>query len=221
MPRCRVDAAIPARKQLYSRLSKTFVARKFSRLTLFHGCFVQSTIRFPSLGRRCPPLSLSLSLPLTLFFLFVASSPTPRVSLARDTQMRPSILRSHCYSKCSLPIVTMAGHSWHCCRYCYYYHYCYRLRPTGEWRRGEPAASSSAALEANYTPSGPPSSLFFSFSLCPSRLLISFFLSYILDFTPFLSSKFRMVDRYRIRTKDAYRMLSTSLEHISYNHILF
>lgn len=66
MPRCRVDAAIPARKQLYSRLSKTFVARKFSRLTLFHGCFVQSTIRFPSLGRRCPPLSLSLSPPHSL-----------------------------------------------------------------------------------------------------------------------------------------------------------
>lgn len=131
---------------------------------------------FPVFGTTLS-LSLSLSLPLTLFFLFVASSPTPHVSLARDTQMRPSILRSHCYSKCSLPIVTMAGHSWHCCRYCYYYHYCYRLRPTGEWRRGEPAASSSAALEANYTPSGPPSSLFFSFSLCPSRLVISFFFS--------------------------------------------
>ena len=108
---------------------------------------------FPVFGTRRLPLSLPPP-PSTYH------PPTPCVSLARDTQMRPSILRSHCYSKCSLPIVTMAGHSWHCCRYCYYYRYCYRLRPTGEWRRGEPAASSSAALEANYTPSGPPPVLF-------------------------------------------------------------
>lgn len=150
--------------------------RKLSWGENFHGWHfstgVSSSRRSVSrLWDDAVPLSLSLFSPppLTLFFLFVASSPTPHVSLARDTQMRPSILRSHCYSKCSLPIVTMAGHSWHCCQYCYYYHYCYRLRPTGEWRRGEPAASSSAALEANYTPSGPPSSLFFSFSLCPSK----------------------------------------------------
>ena len=142
------------------------LARKISRVTLFHERFAASTIRFPSLGHGCslPPPSLSLCLSFSL--PIVASSP---VSLARDTQMRPSILRSHCYSKCSLPIVTMVGHSWHCCRYCYYYRYCYRLRPTGEWRRGEPAASSSAALEANYTPSGlPPLSLSLSLSLSHS-----------------------------------------------------
>lgn len=47
-------------------------------------------------------------------------------------------------------------------------------------------------------------SLFLFFTMSLQRLVvISFFLSYILDFTPFLSSKFRMVDRYRIRTKDA------------------
>lgn len=161
-----------------------FLARKISWVTLFHERFAASTIRFPSLGHGCPPLSLSLPI--------VASSP---VSLARDTQMRPSILRSHCYSKCSLPIVTMVGHSWHCCRYCYYYRYCYRLRPTGEWRRGEPAASSSAALEANYTPSGPPPlSLSLTHSLFHfAESVVSLFLSYVLDFTPFLSSKFRSV----------------------------
>lgn len=49
----------------------------------------------------------------------------------------------------------------HCYQYCYYYRYCCRLRPSGEWKsRGpvEPAATSSVALEANYTPSPPPPS---------------------------------------------------------------
>ena len=121
-----------------------------------------------------------------------ASSPTRRVSLARDTQMRPSILRSHCYSKCSLPIVTMAGHSWHCCRYCYYYRYCYRLRPTGEWRRGEPAASSSAALEANYTPSGPPPVLFplFFHHVALGRAFHSFSSRLVTSRVPFFSKLF-------------------------------
>jgi len=56
----------------------------------------------------------------------------------------------------------------HCYQYCYYYRYCCRLRPSGEWKsRGpvEPAATSSVALEANYTPSPllPPWSAYRSF----------------------------------------------------------
>lgn len=34
--------------------------------------------------------------------------------------------------------VTMPGHSWHCYRYCYYYRYCCRLRPSGEWESRGP-----------------------------------------------------------------------------------
>lgn len=86
--------------------------------------------------------------------------PPSGVSLARVQADGSSILRSHCYSKYPAPFgrararaskrereresestarcVTMPGHSWHCYRYCYYYRYCCRLRPSGEWESRGP-----------------------------------------------------------------------------------
>lgn len=108
-------------------------------------------------------LSLSLSLFSFLYHLLHPVSSPPRVSLWHGhRQMGPSILRSHCYSKYPTPLrtrararekdkekerresestaqcVTMPGHSWHCYRYCYYYRYCCRLWPSGEWESRGP-----------------------------------------------------------------------------------
>lgn len=35
-----------------------------------------------------------------------------------------------------------SSHSWHCYRYCYYYRYCCRLRPSGEWKSRESQRAS-------------------------------------------------------------------------------
>lgn len=89
-----------------------------------------------------------LSLPLPFLCSPLPNTPSPPwLSLWHGhKQMGPSILRSHCYSKYPAPLrpreraryVTMPGHSWHCYRYCYYYRYCCRLRPSGEWESRGP-----------------------------------------------------------------------------------
>lgn len=130
--------------------------------------------------RLSPHLSHSglLDLPGNIFPPLVASIP-----LARGTQMGPSILRLHCYSKYWTPFAP----------------WCYNARPllallpvllllslllpvAAEWqmekqRTGEPAAMSSAALEANYTPPSPPT----------------------VPFIPLLSSLFRQIYALLIR----------------------
>lgn len=118
------------------------------------------------------PCSLSLSLsPLSPISRSVPSGAPSFPLGTGHTQMGPSILRSHCYSKYPAPSLPPSRSAMlqclatpgHCYQYCYYYRYCCRLRPSGEWksrRPVEPAATSSVALEANYTlppsPLGPP-----------------------------------------------------------------
>lgn len=106
-----------------------------------------------------PPLSLNLSLSFS-------PRPFPRhgahadgyVSLHFALALLLQVPRgppapSHPPSSCpSRRGVTMPSHSWHCYRYCYYYRYCCGRvangKAEGQW---SPAATLSAALEANYT----------------------------------------------------------------------
>lgn len=184
---------------------------KISRVTLFHGRFVASTIRFPSLGRGYlslfPPCRIIPYLPC----LFGTGHTDASLHFALALLLQ--VQSPHCYNGwpllALLPVLLLLS----------------LLLPVAADRRMEKRRAScfvECRIRGKLHSLWPASSLYLSLSLFHrlSMLVISLFLSYILDFTPFLNSKFRIVDRYRVPAKDVHRMMATSMEDTLFRFFL-
>lgn len=160
------------------------VARKISWVTLFHQRFAASTIRFPSLGHGClSSLSFSLSRYRRIIPCLFGTGHTD-ASLHFALALLLQVQSPHCYNGwpllALLPVLLLLS----------------LLLPVAADRRMEERRAScfvECRIRGKLHSLWSASSLSLSLSLCPPSRLSHFFSTYVPDFIPFLSSKFRSV----------------------------